>query len=167
MTLINKFVLAAALMASATAFAKNGTEAVTLAGLATSTFDRWVSLDDVTNPTHNPNGAILISATGASFSALSYKLFDGATVVASGTGLLSNGAYKTSFVDTTLPFNMQSGQLYKLSVTATTTAASGGNVSVLWTKPVTVTPVPEPESYAMLLAGLGIMGGIARRRIQK
>lgn len=28
----------------------------------------------------------------------------------------------------------------------------------------TVTPVPEPETYAMLLAGLGLMGAIARRR---
>jgi hypothetical protein len=27
-----------------------------------------------------------------------------------------------------------------------------------------VTAVPEPESYAMLLAGLGLMGAIARRR---
>jgi len=29
---------------------------------------------------------------------------------------------------------------------------------------VTVTPAPEPESWAMLLAGLGLMGTIARRR---
>ena len=29
---------------------------------------------------------------------------------------------------------------------------------------VTVTSVPEPEVYAMLLAGLGLMGAIARRR---
>jgi hypothetical protein len=29
-----------------------------------------------------------------------------------------------------------------------------------------VTSVPEPESYAMFLAGLGLMGGIARRRQQ-
>jgi len=30
-----------------------------------------------------------------------------------------------------------------------------------------VTPVPEPETYAMLLAGLGVMGFIARRRKQR
>jgi len=27
------------------------------------------------------------------------------------------------------------------------------------------TPVPEPENYALLLAGLGLMGFLARRRI--
>ena len=30
-----------------------------------------------------------------------------------------------------------------------------------------VTAVPEPETYAMMLAGLGMMGAIARRRKQK
>jgi PEP-CTERM motif len=29
---------------------------------------------------------------------------------------------------------------------------------------VTVSPVPEPETYAMLLAGLGLMGAMIRRR---
>ena len=32
---------------------------------------------------------------------------------------------------------------------------------------VLVTPVPEPETYAMLLAGLGLMGAVARRRKSK
>jgi type VI secretion system secreted protein VgrG len=32
---------------------------------------------------------------------------------------------------------------------------------------VTVTPIPEPETYAMLLAGLGVMGFVARRRQRK
>lgn len=30
-----------------------------------------------------------------------------------------------------------------------------------------ISPVPEVETYAMLLAGLGLIGGIARRRSQK
>jgi hypothetical protein len=30
-----------------------------------------------------------------------------------------------------------------------------------------VTPIPEPETYAMLLAGLGLMGFVARRRQRK
>jgi hypothetical protein len=29
---------------------------------------------------------------------------------------------------------------------------------------ITAAPVPEPESYAMLLAGLGLVGWAARRR---
>lgn len=32
---------------------------------------------------------------------------------------------------------------------------------------VTVSAVPEPETYTMLLAGLGLMGAVARRRKQK
>lgn len=30
-----------------------------------------------------------------------------------------------------------------------------------------ISPVPEPETYAMLLAGLGLMGFVARRRRAK
>ena len=32
---------------------------------------------------------------------------------------------------------------------------------------ISVTAVPEPETYAMMLAGLGLMGTIARRRKNK
>ncbi|MBK9347983.1 MAG: PEP-CTERM sorting domain-containing protein [Burkholderiales bacterium] len=32
---------------------------------------------------------------------------------------------------------------------------------------ITVTSVPEPETYAMLLAGLGLIGAVARRRQSK
>lgn len=43
-------------------------------------------------------------------------------------------------------------------------AAPLGAVGSLYSGSITVTPVPEPESYAMLLAGLGVMGAIAVRR---
>lgn len=42
--------------------------------------------------------------------------------------------------------------------------APEGTVGSLYSGSITVTPVPEPESYAMLLAGLGVMGAIAVRR---
>ena len=32
---------------------------------------------------------------------------------------------------------------------------------------VSALPVPEPETYAMLMAGLGIMGAVARRKAKK
>ena len=43
-----------------------------------------------------------------------------------------------------------------------TTGMQLDNVSVM-----AVTPVPEPESYAMLVAGLGVLGFMSRRRQQR
>ncbi len=36
----------------------------------------------------------------------------------------------------------------------------------IWTKQATATAVPEPEAYAMMLAGLGLVGFAARRKQQ-
>jgi hypothetical protein len=47
------------------------------------------------------------------------------------------------------------------------TIAVGQAYSLKYTASYTVTAVPEPESYAMHLAGLGLMGAIARRRSRK
>ena len=49
------------------------------------------------------------------------------------------------------------------------TAGFTGSVTVA-SAPITPPPlpaVPEPETYAMLLAGLGLMGAVARRRMMK
>jgi len=46
------------------------------------------------------------------------------------------------------------------TVAGTQGAAYGGTISAFVVEP----PVPEPETYAMLLAGLGIVGMISRRR---
>jgi hypothetical protein len=64
--------------------------------------------------------------------------------------------------------NNQSSVYFRL-VDASTTSANGGTVATAGTDRVdnftiTAAAVPEPESYAMMLAGLGLMGFIARRR---
>jgi hypothetical protein len=49
---------------------------------------------------------------------------------------------------------------YKLVVTGLATGTKGG----LYNGVLSVTAVPEPETFALMLAGLGLMGTIARRR---
>ena len=63
------------------------------------------------------------------------------------------------------------GTTYNLQITGTTLngpwpyAQYGGHLNLV---PLTVsTPIPEPQTYLMMLAGLGLMGFVARRRRQK
>ena len=67
-------------------------------------------------------------------------------------------------------------QGYQVKVTALGLATSGTNFDGTnpWSQPggdmyatFTVTAVPEPETFAMLLSGLGLMGFIGRRRSMK
>lgn len=52
-----------------------------------------------------------------------------------------------------------------LALESTITDFAGGPESFLiYNLGTTVTPVPEPESYALMLAGLGALGFVARRR---
>ena len=44
---------------------------------------------------------------------------------------------------------------------------AGSSDTILLRTAATVAAVPEPETYAMLMAGLGLMGFVARRRQQK
>lgn len=49
---------------------------------------------------------------------------------------------------------------YYLNIVGVTSGTLGG----AYNGSIEVTPVPEPEAFAMLLAGLGLMGAVVRRR---
>lgn len=65
----------------------------------------------------------------------------------------SNGSVTTTPVSDTTGYSLIPGALYAYKVSAADLAAY-------------TAPVPEPETYAMLLAGLGLVGWAARRRKQ-
>jgi choice-of-anchor C domain-containing protein len=92
------------------------------------------------------------------------------------TSQLDDGALSVSFGSspvhtfsgtptvTRYSFNVQADSASTLlSFASRNISANGGPVL----DNVSVTAVPEPETYAMLLAGLGLMGTIARRRNKK
>ncbi len=76
----------------------------------------------------------------------------------------------TLFATTGSPFFTASPVLspgfYDLRVSGTLTGTSGLYGVAVNFSPAAA-PIPEPETYAMMLAGLGLMGFVARRRKQK
>ena len=53
---------------------------------------------------------------------------------------------------------------YTLKVAGTRTGTYGSYAGNIGIAPVNVSAIPEPETYAMMLAGLGLLGFSARRR---
>lgn len=56
------------------------------------------------------------------------------------------------------------GSTYTIAVAGTSLGVAGYTGIVALIPPAVMAPVPEPETYAMLLAGLGMVGFITRRR---
>ena len=77
------------------------------------------------------------------------------SVILNGISLtITNGAIDTAV--TGFPFLLSGPLTLIVSGTSGLTASYAGTINVQ--------PIPEPETYAMLLAGLGVVGWLARRR---
>ncbi|UCV21366.1 FxDxF family PEP-CTERM protein [Ferribacterium limneticum] len=89
--------------------------------------------------------------------------------VMNGSSLL--GSFNTTqYADQNISFafTAQAGDILTLSASQGSTMNATGPINASLTGMLsgdfTVTAVPEPEQYAMLLAGLGLIAGVARRR---
>lgn len=71
------------------------------------------------------------------------------------------GATQTSFLGFA-----STGTLVSLGVSIGNSAAFTAADNLVLAQSLTTAPIPEPESYAMLLAGLAAVGAVARRRRQ-
>jgi hypothetical protein len=105
--------------------------------------------------------------TGLDISGLSLYRVGGGTGTGTGTGMdtlissgtqVNKGAMDVWSVSSS---NLSAGDYYLLvsgNMVSNTAASFGGAVMLA--------PVPEPETYGMMLAGLGVLGFLARRRKQ-
>lgn len=97
---------------------------------------------------------------GTSFQAVEFYLRD-----SSWSNLAYWSGYDASYFKTFNTSNLASGD-YFVNVYGWANPMSNSTGSYQMTL-TTTAPVPEPESYAMLLAGLGLLGFIGRRKKQQ
>ena len=133
--------------------------------------------DDLYNFGVSANSGAVISATTFHFGA------GGATLTAlqlyAGTFALAADLVGHTALPTTILYSQSAGTFFTAftqmadystlgSINYTLRVAGSGSLTPLpytgFISLAPVAPVPEPESYAMVLAGLGMMGAIVRRR---
>ena len=134
-----------------------------------NTFSDWISFS-VPADTANSGGSIVFSNLSSfTFNVIftAFNLYEGVVGVLNppllllnapiATGLTGNFWSTFSYSGAAVPGN------YWLNVAGNKTniTLSGGYAGTITTNPVAA--VPEPETYAMMLAGLGLLGFSARR----
>jgi hypothetical protein len=87
---------------------------------------------------------------------------DGGTLGVKDAGDTFLGSFGTGdYISTQTPGAFAAGS-YFFEATGTGTGTLGGRLS--YTASAVAAPIPEPQTYALLLAGLGTVGFMARRR---
>lgn len=89
----------------------------------------------------------------------SFQVFDGSTEIFADVTNSNSTAYALSF------YSLSAGTYtFKVQAAPSAYVVITGSVGPEYTVPST--PVPEPESYALAIAGLGVLGMMARRRVR-
>ena len=70
------------------------------------------------------------------------------------SGIATSGTATGSFASVTSPYSLTIG----VAISRSSAGTSTGDLNLQ------VTPIPEPETYALMMAGLGALGFVARRR---
>jgi hypothetical protein len=100
-----------------------------------------------------------VSSGSAQLVGLTFSILGGPTVAATLTG----GNWVAAFSDLgNNAYSFAAGS--PLAVTVTGHTGNNAVISLSTRNGTIVSSVPEPETFAMLLAGLGLMGAIAARR---
>ena len=106
------------------------------------------------------NGNTVIAAIDGSFALAS-------TITGNGSSgfLINVDAAQQTFLNTSV-FGQAGSSGFRIALESTITGVAGGPESYLAVPGGSLPPtaIPEPESYEMMLAGLGMLGFIARRR---
>ncbi len=158
---------------------RNATLSSTTAGILTGTFLGYEALDDDTwtfslasgtifNKTATPDVTAISGAVSAGLLNFTFAdLFTGTTVNNGGGGIGVNGMFTSYMVFGTgvgagfVPYTK--GGLYDVVIGFNDGLQVDGDYDDLIVG-LKVVAIPEPETYALLLAGLGAVGFIARRR---
>lgn len=116
--------------------------------LSTGSFNQTITFSGLANGLYDIVGSVI----GQSLNFSSIDLDGASWDVANFNGRTSKFGYGFLEVSASKPLTLTLiGTTYSLS-------------SPAYSGTITVTPVPEPETYGMLLVGLGLMGAVVRRR---
>lgn len=118
-----------------------------------SPFDNWISFSLPADSSGNGSANVISLSNVNNVIFTAFNLYENAVKIA--TGLVGGTTSFLSFNGGATPGNYQL-EVAGFKMAPRLSGSYAGNISIA--------PVPEPEIYAMLLAGLGLIGFSARRR---
>jgi hypothetical protein len=113
--------------------------------------------------TGGSNGRASVNWTGPLSGNVTLATGSSSTTLLGSAGNANTNPGSTSSFATYIGDNLAAG-VYSFKITSTATGTSNTNRFNIDDFSANVTAVPEPETYAMMLAGLGAIGFMSRRR---